>query len=127
VIVEDDAPAGTALLRLLIVAGFDAELYHSAESLLESGALERAGCCIVDIGLPGMSGFELEETLARMPSPCPTVLITGDDSPWRRQRAADAEVAGYLVKPIPRKQLIDIIDACLKPETPSPGPRYPAN
>ena len=58
-LVEDDASVRKAILRLLSVAGFSAAGFGSAEAFLESGPMKQVDCVIIDINLPGLSGFTI--------------------------------------------------------------------
>jgi len=58
-IVDDDHLMRRSLARLLRSAGFRAESFSSAEDYLDSGNHEGTSCIILDIGLPGMSGFDI--------------------------------------------------------------------
>src|SRR5262245_44534165 len=80
VVVEDDEGMRSAAQRVLNAAGFRAEAFASAESLLESGAADGAACMVLDIHLPGLSGFELCHEFVRTGTAYPPVIfITGHD------------------------------------------------
>jgi FixJ family two-component response regulator len=75
-IVDDDDGVRIALARLLRSLGHDVKVFASAEEFeAESVTVD---CLIVDVRLPGLSGFELRERLLSRPTPIPVVLITGD-------------------------------------------------
>jgi DNA-binding NtrC family response regulator len=62
-IVEDDASFRRALERLLCASGFEVHTFASAEEFLRSAVPESPACLILDIRLPGMSGFKLFDHL----------------------------------------------------------------
>lgn len=105
IIVDDDPGMGQAVLRLLTAAGWLACTFPSAEAALESNSLATAGCLVLDIELPGMSGLELHSRLALAGVHLPVVFITGHDLPVFRERARSAG-ACYLTKPFPSSQLL---------------------
>jgi CheY-like chemotaxis protein len=70
-IVEDDESFRRALGRLLCASGFEAHTFASAEEFLESAMPESHACLILDIQLPGMSGFELFDHLIASGRPRP--------------------------------------------------------
>jgi FixJ family two-component response regulator len=79
VVVDDDEHVRRALARFLCSLGYGVRTFDSAEAWL-------AGFCpadvaIIDINLPGMSGFELDERLRREGGAIPTVFITAHDEP----------------------------------------------
>ena len=112
-VVEDDRAMREALTRILSVAGFCASGFLSAEALLESGLTSEAACLVLDIHLPGISGFELHRRLVDRGLSVPVIFITGVDDEATREKAASA--GAYLAKPFPGRQLIDAVTAALHP------------
>jgi len=99
VVVDDDEDMNHAIQRLLNAAGFGAATFRSAESLLEQGAGATADCLVVDIHLPGMSGFELCRRLKQDGAEAPVIFITAYDDPANRAEAEASGAAGYFAKP----------------------------
>ena len=112
---EDDRAMREALTRILSVAGFCASGFLSAEALLESGLASEAACLVLDIHLPGISGFELHRRLVDRGLSVPVIFITGVDDDATREKAASAGADAYLAKPFPGRQLIDAVTAALHP------------
>lgn len=75
-IVDDDEDVRRALARLLRGLGHEVRVFGSAEEF--EAAPVTADCLILDVRLPGMSGYELSERLRQRPVRIPIVLITGD-------------------------------------------------
>ena len=75
-IVEDDDSVQKALKRLLKAKGYRVMTFASAEDFLLGGVVCRAGCLILDIRLPGMSGPDLYKQLASSESDYPVILMT---------------------------------------------------
>jgi FixJ family two-component response regulator len=73
VIVDDDGGMRRALMRLVAAAGYRAQAYGCAEDAAASGEVPRAGCLVVDVQLPGMSGSEWVASLHRRP---PAVFVS---------------------------------------------------
>jgi FixJ family two-component response regulator len=110
VVVDDDDSIRRALLRVLNAAGYRAEAFASAESLLASGAAGQANCVVLDIHLPGLSGFELRRELVRSGAPQPPVIfITGYDGPGARAQAEALGAAAYLPKPFSGRALVEAV------------------
>ena len=105
-IVDDDPAMRRAVGRLCGAAALPSRCYSSAEELLTSDALEDAGFLILDVQLPGLSGFELHEQLMKRGIRLPVVFITGQDQPLYREKARMAGAAAYLTKPFPAAKLI---------------------
>jgi two-component system response regulator FixJ len=107
VVVDDDDGIRRAAQRVLNAAGFRAETFASAESLLESDAAHRAACLVLDIHLPGLSGFALRRELVRTGSRQPPVIfITGHDETVARAQAEALGAAAYLPKPFAGRALV---------------------
>src|SRR5277367_3024071 len=87
VIVEDDPSMSQAIERVLRVGGFTPIMFDSAESALAADAAQAADCLVLDVRLPGMSGFELYHRLIRAGDEPPAIFITAHDEPSVRQEA----------------------------------------
>ncbi len=112
-IVEDDPSVRKALQRLLRLAGFELQVFPSAEVLLERGTPDVFGCFIIDIDLPGMSGFELHEALAEAGLQAPTIFMTAYDDQSVRECAGRKTNSIYLSKPFPSAALLDAVTRAL--------------
>lgn len=112
IVVDDDPSMSQAIVRLLTTSGWTSLCCNSAEELLEKDAAGKAALLILDIQLPGMSGFELRRHLAASGIAPPVIFITGYDRPWFRTEAADAGAA-YLPKPFQGHLLIEEVRRCL--------------
>lgn len=95
VIVDDDESMRESLPDLVREFGYAAQAFPSAEEFLASGAVANAKCLILDIGLPGMSGPELQRELVQRGYAIPTILITGRADYSRFQQG----VVACLLKP----------------------------
>jgi FixJ family two-component response regulator len=115
VVVDDDAAMNQALERLLNAAGFRAVTFSSAEALLQDGCAGKAECLILDVHLPGLSGFELRRCLALSGITPPVIFVTAYDEPTSRQQAEQAGALGYLSKPFPGRALLALLDQALNP------------
>jgi FixJ family two-component response regulator len=110
VIVEDDPSMCQALARILRLGGFSCVVYGSAEEALAANGLARAVCLIVDVQLPGMTGFALHRHLAAKGPPPPVVFITAFDEVEARATAARIDGAQFLAKPFPGRALLATIE-----------------
>lgn len=87
VVIEDDPGMSRAIERMLRFGDFKPIMFGSAEASLEAGVLLTADCLILDIQLPGMSGFDLFEYLLPNGGSPPTIFITSFDRPAFRDKA----------------------------------------
>ena len=113
-IVEDDASFRRAVERLLRVSGFEVETFASAEEFLGSAAPESHACLILDLQLPGMSGFELFDHLTASGQPRPAVFITAQDGDSLRERASRLPKNVYLRKPFVGAVLLQAVRSILR-------------
>lgn len=109
VIVEDDAGMRRAIQRLLRAAGYTTQAFASAEALLQTRAADEAAILILDVRLPGLSGFELRARLADDGAEPPVVFITAHDEPAARDAALRVGAFAYLLKPFAGKELLDAV------------------
>jgi FixJ family two-component response regulator len=108
-VVDDDKSILDSLTLLLESAGYQSRGFGSAEELLESTSVQDACCLILDIKLPGMSGFQLQEVLTASRTPIPVIFITGQDRPGMEGKALTLGAIAYLRKPFDEQALLDAI------------------
>lgn len=111
-VVDDDESVLDSLKLLLESAGYQTRGFASAEELLASGSMQQASCLVLDIRLPGMSGYSLLEHLNMTGCSVPVIFITGHDRPGMKELAAKLGAAAYLPKPFFEQALLDAIQAC---------------
>ena len=71
--------------------------------------LEGIDCLILDLHLPGMSGFDVQDALADRHSPIPVVVLTGNDTDANRARSLAQGARAFLTKPVDDKVLLDAL------------------
>jgi FixJ family two-component response regulator len=108
-IVDDEAAIRQALARLMRSAGLRAETFASVTEVLDKGRLDEIACIVVDIRLPGVSGLELPQRLARLGYTPPVIVITAYDTDANRQAAHRAGAAAFFRKPVDGDALLDAI------------------
>lgn len=105
-VVDDDAQMSQAIERLLNAAGFHVAAFRSAEDLLGDDATVTADCFVLDIQLPGISGFELQRRIALRRAGAPVIFITGHEDPSFRGRAQAAGAVALFTKPFQGQALL---------------------
>jgi FixJ family two-component response regulator len=102
-----------SVCALLQEAGFAVRAFASAEAFLAAPVVDETDCLVLDVGLPAMSGPELQQELAHRGQPVPIVFITAklDRSLQLRLLAEGAAVC--LVKPFIDTSLIEAVEAAL--------------
>jgi FixJ family two-component response regulator len=112
-IVDDDESIRESLPHLIRELGYAAQVYVSAEAFLASDHLPQTDCLILDLAMPGMSGWALQATLAQRGIDLPVIFITAHDDEKVRLRAQQAGASGYLSKPFSDLTLLLALDRAL--------------
>jgi len=116
-IVDDVQDVRTALARLLTSGGYRVRLFESAEHFLEEQDGAEPGCLLLDIGLPGLSGIELQRALLDSPYARPIIFLTGMGDIPASVSAMKAGAVDFLTKPIDRLRLFAAIEEALRRDT----------
>ena len=116
-VVDDDESVRESLPDLLHELGFAVEAFTSAEEFLASEHVGRTRCLVLDVAMPGMSGPELQDELARRGHAIPIVFITAQHDDGIRSRALAAGAVGFLFKPFSDTALLDAVNAALRMRT----------
>lgn len=111
-IVDDEESVRKALTRLLRSSGLDVVTFSSGVELLESLAVRRPDCVVLDLHMPVMDGFAVQSRLAK--PGVPVVIMTGHDSSETRERAMAGQPVAYLRKPVNDETLLDAIELALR-------------
>jgi len=112
-VVEDDAAVRDALAQLLEGRRFRVKLFDSAERFLEVCEPGQAGCLLLDLRLPGMSGIDLQEILAARGIALPIIFLTGHGDVPSSVRALRAGAVDFLQKPADGRTLLARVNEAL--------------
>ena len=113
-VIDDDASFRTAIERRLKLAGYDVETYSSAQQLLDRlPGVEKPGCILLDVQMPGLSGLDLQSRLIERGSILPIIFVTGYADTPATVRAIKAGAEDFLTKPATSAQLIDAIERAM--------------
>jgi FixJ family two-component response regulator len=115
-VVDDEAPVLKALGRLLRLADWGVVTFDSGESFLASLAAQRPDCVILDVHMPGLSGFDVLSRLRAADLELPVIFITASDDPDVADRAKEAGACTLLRKPFSNEALVDAVSAALRRE-----------
>ena len=112
-VVDDSESVRESLPDLLKHVGFAVEAFSTAEEFLSSDARSVTSCLILDIGLPGMSGPDLQRELIRRGADIPIVFITAQSDASLRPRLLDLGAAAFLFKPFSDDALLEAVNSAL--------------
>jgi CheY-like chemotaxis protein len=101
-VVDDNADAALMLTLLLRARGHDVRAAHTGPAALEEAVAFCPEAVVLDIGLPGMDGYEVARRLRTLPELAGALLValTGYAQEEDRQRARAAGFNQYLIKPV---------------------------
>lgn len=110
-IVDDDDDVRVALSRSLKKRGLSVEIFDSARSFLDAVPPDATGCLLLDYGMPGMDGLELQDHLIAQHSTLPVIFISGHGGIPETVRATKAGAIDFLEKPFQLSVLMARIEA----------------
>lgn len=105
-VVEDDSLVADGMVRGLSQSGFAVDRVSSAEMAEAAMQREIVDLLLVDLGLPGMDGFELVRRMRRAGKSLPVLIVTARDGLADRVNALDIGGDDYLVKPVALPELV---------------------
>jgi FixJ family two-component response regulator len=113
-IVDDDESVRESVPDLLRQFGFAVEAFSSAEAFLASDVVSNTSCLLLDIGMPGMSGPELQHELVQRHQEIPVVFITASGDQGIRSRLIARGAVECLFKPFSEGALLEAVNAALR-------------
>ena len=115
-VVDDSDSVRESLPDLLRHIGYAVQAFSSAEAFLASGAVDESHCVILDVGLPGMSGPELQQELSRRGKAIPIVFITAQGDKSLGPRLVALGAVACLFKPFSDDALLEAVEQALEPK-----------
>ena len=112
-VVDDDDSLRKAVTRLLHASGYEVRAYASAGDFVLSHRDNRRGCVLLDVRMPGPSGLDLQEALAKEDEPLPVIFLTAYGDAPTIVRAMKSGADDFLTKPIKREALLKAIRTAL--------------
>ena len=110
-IVDDDESVRESLPDLLRELGFAAQAFSSAEEFLASKFIGQTRCLVLDISMPGMTGPDLQQELARRRQEIPIIFITAHADESVRPRLLERGAVECLFKPFSETALLEALNA----------------
>jgi len=120
-VVDDDREVRDALQLLMESVGLVVETYGSAQAYLDRFEPERAGCLVVDVRMPGMSGMDLQARLAAERLHPPIIIITGHGDVPMAVRAVQAGAVDFIEKPFNDQALLDSVHRAIEQDAEQRG------
>jgi FixJ family two-component response regulator len=112
-VIDDEEAIRRALLRLMRSAGIAARSFAGGGAFLASLQAGQPCCVVLDLHMPGVSGFDVLDSLARHAPQIRVIVVTGQHSAQTQARAAAYRPLAYLLKPMNDQALLDAIGPAL--------------
>ena len=116
-VVDDDADVRDALENLFRSVGHGVAVFASVAELLQSAKpdmREASGCIVLDVRLPGVSGLDFQNQLARANTDIPIIFMTGYGDVPMSVRAMKAGAVDFLTKPFRDQDMLDAVAAAIE-------------
>ncbi|HYH23171.1 MAG TPA: response regulator transcription factor [Azospirillum sp.] len=113
-VVDDDPAMRHSLAWLIGSVGLTVSSFASGEEFLKAWHPDQPGCLVTDVRMPGMSGLELQEALARAGSILAVIVITGHADVPMAVRALRAGAVDFIEKPFNDQHLLDRVHEALE-------------
>lgn len=113
-VVDDDISIRESLELLIHAAGWQPELFASAQAFLDYPPVFTPHCLVLDISLPGLSGLELQKRILTVRPELPIIFITGHGDVPKTVQAMKAGAVEFLTKPFPDAVLLDAVRHALE-------------
>ncbi len=110
-IVDDNQDSADSLAMLLELDGHDVRAVYSAMDALEQVTAFAPEIVLLDIGLPGMNGYDVAQRIKEMPQPPRLVAVSGYAQREDKERSAAAGFSTHLVKPVDIAELKKVLGA----------------
>lgn len=113
-VIDDEPNLRASLLNFFESVQIEAVGFGSAEEFLSEADGESAGCILLDIQMPGMTGLELQAELSHRGNPMPIIFITGNGSVSVSVSAMKAGAFDFLLKPFNSQAVVDAISRAME-------------
>jgi FixJ family two-component response regulator len=113
-IVDDDESLRHAVDSLCRSVGLQTRTYGSAQEFMDARREDVAGCLVLDVRLPGMSGLDFQSQLAALGIHLPVILVTGHGDIPMSVQAMKAGAVDFLPKPFRDQDLLDAVSTAIE-------------
>jgi FixJ family two-component response regulator len=116
-VVDDDVSVRESLELLIRCEGWQPETFASAQEFLARPRVLAPSCMILDVGLPGLNGLDLQKRIAGDRIEMPIIFITGHGDVPMAVEAMQAGAVDFIQKPFRDQDLIDRINQALEKDS----------
>ncbi len=120
-LIDDDEGVRDGLKFLMESVDLSVEVFDSATGFLEVFDSKRAGCLVLDVRMPGLSGLDLQQRLTARGCRIPIIIITGHGDVPMCVRAFEGGAFAFLEKPVNHQQLLDYVQRAIEEDRKNRG------
>ncbi|MDI6025304.1 response regulator transcription factor [Corticibacterium sp. UT-5YL-CI-8] len=113
-VVDDDPSIREALVDLFLSIRTEAHAFEGAQDLLENADLQRPGCILLDVRLPGANGLDFQLHLEKLGNRMPIIFMTGHGDIPMSVRAMKAGAVDFLAKPFRDQDILDAVSVAFQ-------------
>ena len=113
-VIDDEAGVRTMLRRVLRHADYEVAAFASGEEFLASLSARVPACVILDVRMPGLTGFETHTRMRSQGFAAPAIFITASEDHALDRAVADADGVALLRKPFASDRLLEAVDRALR-------------
>ena len=113
-VIDDDTSMRSAIKRLVLAVGLNAETFSSGQEFLDSKLPDVPGCAVLDVRLPGPSGLDLQRELSERGIQIPIIFVTGHGDIPMSVKAMKGGAVEFLTKPFRDQDLLDAIGLAIE-------------
>lgn len=113
-IVDDDEQVRNALTLLMESVGLNTESFTSAQEYLDQFDVDKPGCLILDVRMPGISGLDLQARLSAERIHPAIIIITGHGDVPMAVRAVTAGAVDFIEKPFNNQSMLDTVHKAIE-------------
>jgi FixJ family two-component response regulator len=108
-VIDDDESIRKSFARLFRSADLNVQTFPTADEFLMSQIQSRNACIILDIRMPGVTGFDLQQKLADIGSSLPVIIISASDDSQVRDTARRLGAISFFRKPVDDQAILDAV------------------
>jgi len=120
-VVDDDDAVRLSLCELLQSVGIESAGFASTQELMDANVLDRPGCLILDVRMPGLSGLDFQSRLAASGTSASIIFLTGHGDIPMTVQAMKAGAVEFLTKPVRDQTLLDAVARAIAVDTAKRG------
>jgi FixJ family two-component response regulator len=113
-VVDDDETIRLSICELLRSVGIEAVGFSTTQAVMDAAVLDRPGCMILDVRMPGISGLEFQARLAASGITASIIFLTGHGDIPMTVQAMKAGAVEFLTKPVRDQTLIDAVNKAIE-------------